>query len=185
MQRLKNNNLLKRSKEKLLILILITTLFVSLSWQLLGSEAFNKFANLRLENQMLSAEKERLLELTADETQITTDGLDPDVEEARLTALFQFYSALPTVLSALDTVLSAYPDSITALRLGGTVIEEEYISLALILKAEGRPIELQALLTNLEKFPHMLLIDTLQWSAKSGNEVSLDLGLRLIFLADY
>ncbi len=145
---------------------------------------YQELAELRQQRNIIQQETERLNQLLAREDQ-TIDSLSLQHDEQdRLNIFIPCFSNLPQVIGNLEEKLNGYSGAINALKIGEAVENESHISLGINLIFSGSGQQARALLSSLEHFSSMLVIDNINWTASGGNNVRVSLDFRLIFFND-
>ncbi len=102
-------------------------------------------------------------------------------EKERLETALPDLAKLPLVLENLETLLNTHSGAVSSLRIGDTNYEADHVTVGLVLQFAGRPQRLFNILNDLEKFPHLILLNNIHWFQNNGLEPVLELDCNLVF----
>jgi len=169
------------ARETVLLSVLIAALMITLFWHSFGSTIYSDFASLYRKREPLLADINHFQRIVDNRETIENEHADLADETVRVNTLLPAFSGLPVVLGNLDTMLSKYSDSILSVKAGDINHEEDYITMAFTLQAKDQVLWLQAIISELEQFPHLLVIDNLRMSDLDSYESILDISFHLYF----
>ncbi len=181
MKKMNNKNQGFTGREYYLLVILAVSALFMAGWHFKGTALYHDIARLRLEHTLLQEEQASLLAVIHDRESIEAEWPVLLREQERLAKRIPCLSELPLVLGNLEALLDNYAVEIRSLRIGEVIWREDHFAVALALELSGEPFRLQALLQNLERFPHLTLFERIRWSGSGGQGVGLELNLQLIF----
>jgi Tfp pilus assembly protein PilO len=170
----------KKNKEKFLIMLVLISGIICAGWHFGGSDYARKISDLRFEQQRLVEEIKILNALENERTRIESEWSESNLEKDRLIKAIPPIYEFPGVLGSLEEMLDSFSESLHFLRVGDMEYEDNHIKVNISLDITDQPRRLQNLLRQLENFPHLLILDRLEWGSSDGGEVEMQLSLKVI-----
>ncbi len=178
---MKTKKFASSKREYYLLLIIVLLGLFTTGWHFKGAALYREVKTLHLEQSSLQEKKEPLLAVLQDRELIEAEwNLLCEQKEGlsnKIPPLFE----LPLALANLETVLENHTVAVHLLRIGETNLEEDHATVELTLNLSGRPHILQAMLRDLEQFPHLLLFKNIRWFNHHNADTALELQFKLVF----
>ncbi len=168
-------------REVFLIAAVFISALVLLAWQSAGRTLNQEIVGLSEKNSSLKAEIAGLEEILNRKASIESKWAQLQEDELRLNLLLPEITELPSALGELERIVENHDNQITSFQAGEIESRGNHLSLPFKLCAEGSPFMITAIIKALEAFPHLLIIDYLNWTSIDGKEAALDIHFRLHF----
>lgn len=172
----------RRSKALVWALLLLVCSFVA--WRLFLMPLWQEFQEMSAARGSLIAENQRLEQKLNRKTQLEEKWELWQEEARRLEVIIPSLEELPRVLGELESLLHNFPLEITSWRAGEVTRFERHAAISFNLSVNGLDRDLLLLLEELERFPHLLMVESATWDRKEEGGSTLDLIFNLVFLSE-
>ncbi len=171
-------------REYYLLLIIVLLGIFTTGWYFKGAALYKEVKTLHLEQSNLQEKKEPLLAVLQNRELIEAKWNLLCEQREGLNNIIPPLLELPLALANLETVLENHTVAVHSLRIGETDFKEDHATVELNLNLSGRPHILQAMLRDLEQFPHLLLLEKIRWFNHNNADTTLELQFKMVFSQD-
>ena len=164
----------------------MTTIFVAAliicCLKLGGPSSLSDIRDLYLDQSQIRAEIEQYKAIIADEQQITASYLEKEPDRQRYEMLLPAADQQPEAIGNLEKLIDSGPGRLLTMRINENSNYGGYSAQNISIKIGGLKAFPDHLISQLEHFPQLLIIEQLEWQAGEAEAGTLNLSLSLYFL---
>lgn len=167
--------------ELILLTLLLVSAVITFSWVLSGSDFYSDIDRLRTELFLLEEKITEFENLLNDKIAIEADWLALENLSKELNTSFPPEEDLPAVLDRLEIAMQSYRNLIGMVHIGELITEENLSKIDISINASGPVYLLERLLGELERFPHSLILENINWVSHDNRHADLQIEFFLLF----
>ena len=169
-------------RENLLITAFFAAALVICFIKLDGLATFEAIRHHHLEQSRIRAEIEQLDAVLASEQQLTTDYLETEADRERDQQLLPTTAQQPVSIGALEKLINSGPGRLLTMRVNESIDYGDYSAQNISIKISDLNYFPTDLITQLEKFSQLLIIEQLEWQAGETETDTISFSLNLYYL---